>query len=59
MGAIVEKLVQEKEDEQEHKTILYAVISAIIVLSLILLFFIRKAYLKNQRKKTESFMKKL
>ncbi len=51
LGAIVEKLVQEKEDEQQHKTILYAVISAIIVLSLILLFFIRKAYLTNQRKK--------
>lgn len=51
LGAIVEKLVQEKEDEQEHKTILYTVISAIVVLSLILLFFIRKAYLKNQQKK--------
>ncbi|WP_027379999.1 tetratricopeptide repeat protein [Chryseobacterium daeguense] len=51
LGAIVDKLVVEKEKEQQQKDLLYVIISVIVILSLVLFFFIRRAYIRKQQKK--------
>ena len=51
LQVIVEKLDEEKKQEERDKTRLYVLISVISIIFLGLLYFLRKAYLEKQRKK--------
>lgn len=56
----IKRIIREKDaHEREEKNKLYIVISIIVLLSVLLFFYLRKAYLKKQKQKDEVITEKL